>query len=277
MKKRIIPFHLICLFYCLHGVSQVVYYPPGSTYTGLGVYSRRFTQSFSFLCNQAALGHLSQASAGVYTEKRFGLKELSFHLASAALPVKSGGIGIALQYGGFSAFNESRAALAYGKNLGRVALGVQFNYHRVYMAGYGSDAAMGFELGTLWPLTKKLVAGVQIANLMGGHFQHNEQEKLASVYRLGLGYEAAEQVCVSAQLIKEENRPLNILAGIQYNIVPNKLFTRLGVATATSTPFWGIGWQWKNYRVDVAIQYHPRLGFSPGLLLIFYGKQKSDQ
>ena len=199
---------------------------------------------------------------------------LSMHTASAAMPVKRGGVGLALQFAGFPAFYESRVALAYAKDLGPVSLGLQCNYHRVYMAGYGSDAAIGFELGALWPLTRKLVAGMQMANPLGGKFFQNRQEKLAAVYQLGAGYQVSEQVCISGRLIKEENRPLNVLAGIQYNVVANRLFAHLGIASATAAPFFGTGRQWRNCRMDVVLHYHPQLGFTPGLLLIFYGKQK---
>jgi hypothetical protein len=271
VKKLIIPFHFIC---CVHGHSQAIHYSSGVTYTGLGAYSQQFTQAFSFLSNQAALSHLARKSAGMYTEKRFGMAALALHTASAAMPVKGGGVGLALQFAGFPAFHESRVALAYGKELGTGSLGLQCNYHQVYMAGYGSDAAIGFELGALWSLTPKLVAGVQVANPLGGKFFQNRQEKLAAVYQLGAGYQASEQVCISGRLIKEENRPLNVLAGIQYNIVSNRLFAQFGMASATAAPFFGTGWQWRNCRMDVVLHYHPQLGFSPGLLLIFYGKQK---
>jgi hypothetical protein len=271
MKKLFIPFHLVC---CLHGHSQVIHYSSGLTYAGLGAYSQQFTQAFSFLSNQAALSHLSRTSAGMYTEKRFGMAALSMHTASAAMPVKGGGVGLALQFAGLRAFHESRVSLAYGKDLGPISLGLQFNYHRVYMAGYGSNAAFGFELGALWSLTSKVVAGVQVANPLGGKMLKNAPEKLAAVYQLGVGYQASEQVCISGRLIKEENRPLHVLAGIQYNIVPNRLFAQLGMASGTAAPFFGTGWQWRNCRMDVVLHYHPQLGFSPGLLLIFYGKQK---
>ena len=50
MRKLLLPFYLI---HCLaHG--QSIRYSPGSLYTGLGAYSHQFTQSFSFLANQAS-------------------------------------------------------------------------------------------------------------------------------------------------------------------------------------------------------------------------------
>ena len=100
VKKLLLPLYLIpCL-----AISQSIRYSPGTFYTGVGAYSHHFSQSFSFLANQAVLGGVSRTSAGVYTEQKYGLKELSMFMASAAIPVKGGGVGIAMQYAGFSRF-----------------------------------------------------------------------------------------------------------------------------------------------------------------------------
>lgn len=273
MQKLLTPFCLVC---CLQIAAQAVHYS-GTPFTAPGACSPRFTQPFSFLVNPAALCRLSQAGAAVFSEKNFGLKELSRHMAAAVLPLRKDGVGLALQYAGYNAFNESRVAIAYGKNLGKLSLGLQFHYDRVSMAGYGSDGAVGTALGAICVLTPKLLTGMYIANPLGGKFQRYSGEKLASEYRLGFGYEASEQVCISADIIKEENRPLNVLACIQYHVLPQRLFTRLGIATATAEPFLGAGWQWRNCRADVLVRYHSQLGFSPALQLVFYGKQKTEK
>jgi hypothetical protein len=272
VRRLLLPFYLI---HCLaHG--QSIRYSPGTLYTGLGAYSHQFTQSFSFLANQAALGSLSRVSAGLYTEQKYGLKALSLYMATAAIPLKRDGIGIAMQYSGFSDFNESQAGIAYGKNLGRVSLGIQCNYNMMHIAGYGNDAAVGFELGSLWQISSTLVTGIHIINPVGGHFRNYSSEKLAAVYQFGAGYEVSKQLFMSAELIKEEDRPISVQAGLQYIAVPDRLFIRTGISTATTSPYLGMGWQWKNCRADVSVRYHPQLGLSPGLLLLFYGKQKPE-
>lgn len=261
MKLPLLPLYLI---HCLPAYSQVVHHLPGATHLSSGTHS----QPFSFLSNQASLASLPQAGACIFTEQRFGLKQLAFHLAAAAMPLNGGGVGLALQYSGFSAFNQSSASLAYGRNLGRIGLGVQFNYTRISMG----DVAIGAEVSSRWSLTRKLIAGVRLANPLGGKFLQAQNEKLASVFQLGIGYEASDDAFVSMEIIKEEDRALNVLAGVQYSI-NKKLFTRAGIATATNEPFFSAGWQWKNCRADVMVRYHQQLGFSPGLMLLFFGKQ----
>jgi hypothetical protein len=272
VRKLLLPFYLIhCLAY-----GQSIHYSPGTFYTGLGAYSHQFTQSFSFLSNQAALGSLTQTSAGLYAEQKYGLKALRLYMATAAMPVNRGGIGIAMQYSGFGDFNESQVGIAYGKNLGRVSLGVQCNYNMMHIAGYGNDAAVGFEVGSQWAISSTLVTGIHIINPVGGHFRNHSSEKLAAVYQFGAGYEVSKQLFMSAELTKEEDQPVNVQAGLQYIAVPGRLFIRTGITTATTSPYIGMGWQWKNCRADASIRYHPQLGLSPGLLLLFYGKQKPE-
>jgi len=272
LRKLLLPFYLVpCLVF-----GQSIRYSPGTLYTGLGAYSHQFTQSFSFLANQAALGSISRTSAGVYAEQKYGLKALSLYMATAAIPVNRGGVGISMQYSGFNDFNESQVGLAYGKNLGRVSLGIQCNYNMMHIAGYGSDAAVGFEVGSQWQISSTLVTGIHIVNPVGGYFRKHSEEKLAAVYQFGAGYEVSKQLLLSAELTKEESRPVNVQAGFQYVAVPDRLFVRAGITTATTSPYVGMGWKWKNCRADVCVRYHPQLGLSPGMLLVFYGKQKTE-
>ena len=261
------------------GYGQSISYSPGSLYTGLGAYSHHFTQSFSFLSNQGALGNLPKTSAGIYAEQKYGLKELAMYMATAAVPVNKGGIGIAMQYSGFAVFNESQLSLAYGKNLGHVNLGIQCNYNMVHIAGYGNDAAIGIEIGSQWQITQRIIAGIHIVNppVGEGKFRNSASEKLASLYQLGAGYEVSPQLFMSAEMSKEEDKPVNVQAGLQYNAVPDRLFVQLGIATATASPYACMGWQWKNCRADITMRYHPQLGITPGLLLMFYGKQNTVQ
>lgn len=274
MKKLFLPFYLI---HCLTAAAQAIHYPPGTLYTGLGAYSRTFTQSFSFLSNQAALAGLSQSSAGLYAEQKYGLKELSMYMATVAMPVGRDGVGLAMQYAGFGDYNESCIGLAYGKNLGKISIGVQCNYNMIHIAGYGNDAALGIEVGSQWQISQRFITGIHIVNPVGARFKNNSSEKLAAVYQLGAGYEVSPQLFLSAEVGKEEDKPVNVQAGIQYNIIINRLFVRTGLSTAITEPFAGIGCQWKNCRADVNLRYHPQLGFTPGLLLLFYGKTKSGQ
>jgi hypothetical protein len=249
--------------------AQIVHSSVSATYPGLGAYSINHADVFSFHSNQAALAQVKNLSAGVYTERRFMLKELALYNASVVLPTHSGNFGLDTRYFGFADYNETQLGLAYGRRLGsKVDLGVQFNYYNVQIPYYGNASVVNFEAGAILHLTEKLNAGIHVYNPVGGKFGKDEQEKLSSVYSGGIGYEASDKFFISAEIEKEEDQPVNVNAGLQYKFLP-QLLARGGISTATSSMYFGIGVAWKSVRLDVTTSYHQQLGITPGLMLIF--------
>jgi len=262
---------LILSFAFFHLVinGQTVRRPVAALYTGLGAYSLTHADVFSFTNNQATLAQIKNASAGVYGERRFLLEELSLYQLAVAVPTGSGNFGLKAGYYGFSDYNETQIGLAYARKLGqKVDVGVQFNYNGIRISSYGNASAVNFEIGTVLHLTDRLHAGVHAYNPVGGKFGKNTDEKLASVYSFGFGYEASEKFFVSAEIEKEENQSVNINAGMQYKFLP-QLMARGGIATHTSMLYAGVGLYLKNFRLDVTASYHPQLGVTPGLLLLY--------
>jgi hypothetical protein len=270
LKKIIlIVFFSLPLWGSWRGLSQTVRSPVSAAYLGLGAYSNNHVDVFSFHANQAALAKINTASAGIYGEKRFLLKELSLYNATLALPTHSGNFGLDARYYGFADYNETQLGLAYGRSVGnKIDVGVQFNYYSVRIAGYGNASTVNFEIGTIFHLTDKLNAGLHAYNPVGGKLGKVEEEKLASLYSVGIGYEASEKVFLSAEIEKQEDEPVNVNAGLQYKFL-RQLLARAGVSSATSSMYLGIGFGWKSLRVDATASYHPQLGVTPGLLLIF--------
>lgn len=257
-------FHLPVLL-----LAQTLRRPVAATYTGFGVYSLNHVDVFSFTSNQASLAQLKNASVGVYGERRFLLTELNNYTAVAALPTHSGNFGLKAGYSGFSDYNETQIGLAYGRKLGsKVDIGAQFNYNGIRINSYGNASAISFEMGTVLHVTDKLHAGVHVNNPVGGKFGKDQQEKLSSVYTVGLGYDASEKFFISAEIEKEEDRPVNVNAGFQYKFIP-QLLVRAGISSATSSAWLGVGLTIKSLRLDITTSYHPQLGITPGLLLLF--------
>ena len=269
---------LILLFLSIHFIinGQTVRRPVGAVYTGLGAYSNNHVDVLSFSNNQASLAQMKNASVGVYGERRFMLNELSLYQFAIAVPTNSGNFGVHAGYFGFSDYNESQMGLAYARKLGnKVDVGVQFNYNGIQAIGYGNSSAVNFEIGTIFHLTDKLNAGVHAYNPVGGKYGKDSEEKLASIYTVGLGYEASDKFLVSAEIEKEENQTVNVNAGMQYKFLP-QFMIRAGIATNTSVLYGGASLFLKTFRLDVVASYHPQLGVTPGLLLIYDFKKKEN-
>lgn len=258
-------------------VSQTLRRPIAAPYIGLGAYSFNHIDAFSFISNQASLAQLKNPAAGVYGERKFMLSELNNYTAAIGLPSQSGNFGLKAVYSGFSDYNETQIGLAYARKLGdKIDIGVQFNYNGIRIAGYGAASAISFEAGTIFHVTDKLHTGFHINNPVGGKFGKEQQEKLPSVYTVGLGYDASENFFVSTEIVKEEDQPVNVIAGIQYKFIP-QLLARTGMSTATSSAWLGIGLTWRSFRLDVTSAYHPQLGITPGVLLLFNFKSSTSK
>lgn len=245
--------------------AQAISLPQNPVFAGNGVYSNRFHDLFSFLINPASLALANEAGVAVGGENRYGLKDIV--LTGTYGMGGMGAIGMMIGYEGDRDYNHSRVGLGYGKNLGRIGLGARFNYEMVKMAGYGNVSMIGFELGSIWKVTEKFYSGMQLANPRGA--------KLPSQFSAGAGYEVSEQVFISANIIKEENKVVNVQAGLLYALA-GSLYLSLGINSATASPAFMLGWEKKMLRIAVAGSMHPQLGPATALYIQFFGKKKND-
>jgi hypothetical protein len=144
---------------------------------------------------------------------------------------------------------------------------VQFNYYSYRIPTYGNASSINFEVGAVIHFSEKLNGGIHVYNPIGGKLGKTADEKLASAYKFGMGYDASDNFYVSTEIVKEEDKPVNVIGGIQYHFA-RQFFARAGFISESSTAFAGAGFGIKNLRLDVAASYHPQLGFSPGILLV---------
>jgi hypothetical protein len=252
--------------------SQSLRQPLSAIYIGLSGYSTKQQDVFSYLNNQAVLANTKNTTAGVYGERRFLLSATSLYTTAFAIPTTKGNFGVNLKYSGFKNFSESQAGIAYARELGKkAAVGIQFNYYGYRIPAHNSANTVTVEAGAIIHLTDQLNMGLHVYNPVGGKFSKTD-EKLTTAYTVGLGYDVSDNFFAGAELVKEENFPVNINAGVQYHFM-KQFFARVGIATSNSAGYAGFGIGWQNFRLDITGSYHPQLGVSPGLLLIMnFGK-----
>lgn len=254
--------------------SQTVRQPLSASYPGLGAYSKNTADAFSFTVNPAALANVKQSGAGVYSERRFLLNAFSQYTAVAGLLTNSGAFGLQADYFGYANYTETQLGLGYARSLGsKIDIGAKFNYYSLRIPAYTSASAIHFEAGVLMHLSEKLHAGFSVFNPVGGALNKTTNEKIASVFRGGLGYEVSDRFFISAEIIKEENKNTGVNAVFQYEPA-KQLLIRAGINTVHTQPFAGIGLRFSLFRVDVATAYHPQLGISPAVMILFDGKRK---
>lgn len=258
-------------------IAQSLRKPISASYIGLGAYSINHADVFSITSNQAALAQIENSCVGFFGENRFLLAETNMYSAVVAVPTKEGSFAFQADYFGYKNYNESQLGLAYARNVGaKLDLGIKFNYYSFRIPGFQSPSAVNFEIGVICHFTEKLNGGIHIYNPVGGTLSKTENDKLSSVYSFGMGYEASDNFFISAEIVKQEDLPVNVNAGVQYNFA-KQFFARFGVASQNESPYGGAGVSWKNFRLDISASYHPQLGLSPGLMLIMNLKPKENE
>jgi hypothetical protein len=277
---------IIFLVHILTGIAmhslhaQSLRYNITQPYISLSAYSQQHKDPLSFTGNQATLARSTNAGIGVYSERRFMMSETSVYTLAASVPTRLGNFGVQLNYAGFKNFNENKIGLAYARKLGKlVDVGVQFNYYGYRVPSYGNASAINFEIGAMLHVTDKLKAGIHVYNPVGGKLGNTstslsaDEEKIASAYKAGLGYDASDRFFICSEVIKEEDKAVNVIAGLQYRFA-RQFFAKAGFISESTTGYAGAGIAWKNLRLDISSSYHPQLGFSPGILLIMNFKSR---
>ena len=257
--------------------AQTVKQPLSVNYTSLGAYSKNFSDIFSATVNQASLANLKTNAFAVYGEKRFMLNDLNLFSGIVGTTTSSGTFGFQADYAGGALFNESVLGMIYARKVTQeIEVGAKFNYNAIKVAGYGSLSAINFETGAIFHLTEKLSSGVHLYNPGGTRIGKSGLEKLGSIYRFGLGYEASEKLFIGTEIVKHEGLPIGATVGLQYNL-HHRVFIRSGLSTANNCSYACIGIKTDFGRIDLNTSYHNQLGFTPAILLLIDCKKPEKE
>jgi hypothetical protein len=254
----------------LTSFTQILHLPEHRTPLQTTTYSKLQTGAFSFTSNQAALATFQKPALGIYGEKKFMLQELAFCAASAAMPTNSGNFGFSAMRFGSSDYNETEAGLAYGRMLSdKVAIGAQFNYRSFKINSYGSTGAMSIEAGAIFQCSDELRCGFHLYKPAKNINGKEGTLKLASVYEIGIGYDASNQLFLSAIAHKVEGQGIQATASLQYAFT-KRLLCKAGLSSGSSSFYFGTGVALKDFQIDAITSFHQYLGFSPGIQFSYH-------
>ncbi|HEU0063510.1 MAG TPA: hypothetical protein VFQ58_00705 [Flavisolibacter sp.] len=247
---------------------QSLNFPSSFNSSGINACSQNFQDVFSISYNQAILASLKNASAGIYGEQRFSLKELSFYQVNAVLPVKTGGFGIVVTRFGSAGSSESLFSMAYGRSLSHnLNAGVQFNYYLFNNGSYGNSSLINFDAGIIFRINDQFATSIHINNAVKSIISKNK-EGLPFQLSSGFGYDISKDVYFGCSINKTENEPVDINSQVNYRI-DEKIIARLGVHSSNTVFYCGAGILLGKMRIEASSSIHPYLGLTPGLSLIF--------
>ena len=90
----------------------------------------------------------------------------------------------------------------------------------------------------------------------------NETEVIPTIFKLGLRYDANSKLSVFTETELENGENGILKAGLEYKII-EQLQLRTGFSTNPAKNTFGIGYTLNNIQVDIAINRHQLLGYSP--------------
>lgn len=246
----------------------------GARGAAMGDAAVTFSDINSAFSNQAGLAFLEGISFSLGADRRFLTSEISSYSLAFAYPMKKAGtVGLAMNYYGFSGYNEQRIGLSYARKLSeKVSLGAQFDYLGFSIPEYGNKSIFTFELGVQAQLIENLTIGAHIFNPIRQEVVPDE--KVPTVFRLGAAYTPNQQLVISGELEKDIDFKMQFKAGLEYYII-DILALRAGISTNPTANSFGLGLKLKNgFKMDLATNYHYVLGFTPAISLSYDIKKK---
>jgi hypothetical protein len=268
-----VPVFLGGLFFWLNGLGQPAHISEDNISLTAGSYSLHFTDAFSFTNNPACLGSFPVFSAGLATERKWMMKELDNTQLACSFQAGNGGAGIALMYSGDADYNEQSVELAYGKNLGRTEMGLCFGYLHDQTSGYPAIGYGSVGVAIRIHVSEKWITGWEMSLPVFGKAGKTDVERGSQIFRMGFGYESGTDLFLSMQVEKTSGLPINLVPGIAYRY-NDQLFFSFGIITMSGSPSFKAGWKKNRLCIQWCISYQPVLGFSPGLVLLWEGKNQ---
>ena len=266
MKKLLL---LVCAIGLIpfSGFTQDVY-KMGARSAALANASVALDDCWAYHHNPGMLGFVTQGAFGVSYENRFFLRELQYQGITFVQPLKVGVLSAGGQYSGFELYRTSRAGMGYSLKLAEfISMGVQVNYLNVRQpAEYGTKHGVSAEFGLAARISKKWLLGASVYNITRARFAAYQDERFATLIRIGARYEISSRLKWLMEFEKDVLFPLKLKGALEYEPLTD-FYLRGGVSTAPLEITFGLGYQFKGLRLDLASCFKQILGFSTGVSL----------
>ena len=255
--------------------AQTYTQPNTAGYGRINAYSAASADVNGCIFQPAVLPKIKTAEISIYAGQQFGMTGMRTCYGAVAVPVSFGCIGFFVSRFGGAQSNQTNATLAYGVPVSKsITAGICFSHIQLHQAGgYGKAAAVTGGAGLQVQLTQKISAGFNVYNPFSASWSKSSGAKIPAQYSFGAGYDISEKLFAGAVLVKEEDQAVYLQAGIQF-CAYKKVFIRAGVTVNAPGYYAAAGVLLKGLRLDVVVDHHPQLGFSPGLIMVYRFKKK---
>lgn len=275
MKRELLFVGLLILFCKVPLMAWDLMNPVGSRSAALGGCSVTFSDFWSTHNNPAGMALWKDFSAGLSYENRFLMKELGYKNMAVLLPITIGSFGVSVSQFGYEKYNENKIGISYARSFAPyLRIGLQLDYLLFkFSEDYENRSIATFELGIQSNITDNICIGLLIFNPINVKIKSINNERIPVIMRLGMNYNVSKNFLAVCELEEDFEKDYHIRIGLEYNVIKS-FFIRAGIHTAPNTFCLGVGYNYKWITVDVASQFHQRMGTLLQCSLIFRIKEK---
>ncbi len=215
--------------------------------------------------NPAGLSELQGWHGGLYYENPWMLRETAFKSAGAVKSIDGVGcLGLLVSQHGWSAHSENLFGIAFARGFGPyLQMGLRADWVWIHMGeGYPDRHLPSVALGLQSQVTDKLCLGAALFNPAPGAMKTLHEDRLPVVMRVGGSYRFTDDFVGQCELEKDSQVPgLRLSAGFEYTLFQH-VFLRAGAQHNPNLISFGVGYETKWLRIDVAAQMQMELGAS---------------
>ena len=191
--------------------------------------------------------------------------------AGLVVPIGTFSTGLGVSYYGDELYNQLTVAAAARHQVGFARLGARLAYRQFYLENYGYKRTAIVDIGGVFTLSEEVKLAMLITNLTRSRLEGQEDYRLSSLLALGISYQPISSFRIDMQLTKDINLPVSGNLGMEYKI-NRYVSARTGFNFTNSQGALGLGLQIKQFRLDLAGSYQPRLGYGANFSLLISRK-----
>lgn len=215
--------------------------------------------------NPAALASSSEWHVSFFANQGFGLPELRFAATQVTLPFAGHVIGFRVQGFGFDAYNESLWQISTGRlyfpgTSRPVFAGISFFYKHIAIRQYDQGGALGWQVGSLFPLWPNLYWGFTYEQAL----TNTEGVVIPVTGQVGFAFQPQDGLWFLASITKEVLFPFSVAMGAETSL-SKFLLLRCGIATQPFRLSLGSSVLIKKLAMGMVAERHTPLGWTPGL------------
>jgi hypothetical protein len=228
----------------------------------------------SAMFNPAMIALREERSIRINYFNRYAMKELATINGSIYLPDNTLSTGVDISSFGYDAYRENLFRLLTAKRLNeRWTVGVSIQYALLQTELFEEQPAqLAADAGVTFAPVDNLLTTLSIINFPSASFGHEGLQRMEFMYYMiqaGFQWEVINSMFISATLSTGEDNGAGGSMGIEY-VAFDAFSIRAGVKTSPMLPSFGCGYRFAGFSADVAAVYHPVLGVSAGLGVVFF-------